>query len=250
MELKDQVADYWDRRSSGFSEAINDEIKNGTNPSRLEITEALGIRAGARVLDVGCGPGYFEMLLGRTGAEFYAIDYSKDMVERARDNISKAGFAADVRHMDAQRLDFQDGMFDAVVSRDVFWSLPDPEAAYREMLRVMKPGAKAYIRDGNYYLHLHDETYRRKPAPRLEHVGNQAGSHYKFNDGQVDFKEIEDLALDLPASSHRRPQWDADILASLPCSEIRIKMRRFESVKGESLVGSFEIFFTKEDSKA
>ncbi len=249
MELKDQVADYWDRRSSGFSQAVNDEIKNGTNPYRKDIVETLGIGPGSKVLDIGCGPGYFEMLLGDTGAEFHAIDYSREMVSQARDNIRRAGFAADVRHMDAQKLDYPDGMFDAVMSRDVFWSLPDPEAAYGEMLRVMKPGAKAYIRDGNYYLHLHDETYRRKPSLPSEHVGRRAGSHYKFNDDKVDFREMDVLALDLPASSHRRPQWDADILASLPCSEIRMKLRRFTSVNEESLVGSFEIFFTKEDSK-
>ena len=34
MELKDQVADYWNRRSSGFSDAVMDEVRNGTNPSR------------------------------------------------------------------------------------------------------------------------------------------------------------------------------------------------------------------------
>ena len=250
MELKDQVADYWNRRSSGFSDAVNDEIQNGMNASKNTIVEELGIVTGSKVLDVGCGPGYFEMLLGDTGAEIHAIDYSEGMVARARDNISKRGFSADVRQMDAQKLDFPDGTFDAVLSRDVLWSLPDPEAAYREILRVMKPGAKAYVRDGNYYLHLHDETYRRKPDPRPERIGETAGSHYRFNKDQVDFREMDDLALDLPSSSRRRPQWDAGILASLPCSEVRMNLRRFISASGESLVGSFEIFFTKEDSEA
>ena len=250
MDLKDQVADYWDRRSSGFSEAVKDEIRNGANPSRDEIISWLGIGAGSKVLDIGCGPGYFEMLLGGTGAEFYAIDYSREMVVKATENAAKAGVAADIRRMDAQRLDFPDSMFDAVVSRNVLWSLTDPESAYREMLRVMKPGARAYVADGNYYLHLHDGSYRRKLLPRPNAPDQRAGSHYKFNKDQVDFKEIEDLALDLPASSRRRPQWDADVLASLPCTEIRMKLRRFESVSGGSLVGSFEIFFTKEDPKA
>ena len=69
MELKDQVADYWNRRSSGFSDAVMDEIRNGTNPSRDVILEGLGIGPGSKVLDVGCGPGYYEMLLGDVGAE-------------------------------------------------------------------------------------------------------------------------------------------------------------------------------------
>ena len=248
MELKDQVADYWDRRSSGFSEAVLDEIQNGTNPSREEISRWLGIAEGAKVLDVGCGPGYFEMLLGDSGAEFHAVDYSKDMVERARENARKAGIAVEIRRMDAQDLDYPDGTFDAVLSRDVLWSLPDPEAAYREMLRVMKPGARAYIRDGNYYLHLHDGSYRRKPRLNAPPREDRAGSHYRFNADNVDFREMDAMAEALPASRRRRPQWDAEILASLPCSEIRMRLSRFLSVNDESLIGSFEIFFAKEGS--
>ncbi len=250
MELKDQVADYWNRRSSGFSDAVMDEIRNGTNPSRDVILEGLGIGPGSKVLDVGCGPGYYEMLLGDVGAEMHAIDYSEDMVEKARANVLKSGFAADVRQMDAQSLDYPDGCFDAVLSRNVLWSLPDPETAYREMLRVMKPGARAYVCDGNYYLHLHDEAYRRKRPRAAELAEKAVGSHYRFNDDKVDFREMDAIASSLPASARRRPQWDCEILMSLPCSEIRTRLRRFVSVDDESLVGSFEIIFTKEDSQA
>ena len=249
MELKDRIADYWDRRSLGFSAAVKDEILNGKNASCPEIVRELDIGEGTRVLDVGCGPGYFEMMMRDTGAEFHAIDYSQDMVKAARDNMAENGIRADVRHMDAQRLEYPDGMFDAVVSRNVFWSLPDPEAAYREMLRVMRPGAKAYLSDGNFYLHIHDASYRRKRKPEDRPKEPVAGSHDRFNYGNVDFKEIEILAKDLPCSMHARPQWDLDILCSLPCSDIRTRIRRFDSEDGRRLAGYFELFFTKEETE-
>ncbi|MBP5203238.1 MAG: class I SAM-dependent methyltransferase [Candidatus Methanomethylophilaceae archaeon] len=249
MELKDQIADYWDRRSLGFSAAVKDEILNGTNASGPEIVRELGIREGVKVLDVGCGPGYFEMLLGDTGAEFHAIDYSQNMVEAARANLAERGIEAEVRRMDAQSLEYPDRTFDAVISRSVFWSLPDPEAAYREMLRVMKPGARAYLSDGNFYLHTHDSTYRRKRLPEKAKREPVAGSHERFNYGNVDFKEIEILAEGLPCSSRVRPQWDLGVLCDLPCSDVRARIRRFDSEDGRRLAGSFELFFTKEEDR-
>jgi SAM-dependent methyltransferase len=248
MELKDRIADYWDRRSLGFSAAVKDEILNGKNASCPEIVRELGIGKGTKVLDVGCGPGYFEMMMKGTGAEFHAIDYSQDMVRAACANLAENGMQADVRRMDAQRLEYPDGTFDAVIARNVFWSLPDPKAAYREMLRVMRPGAKAYLSDGNFYLHIHDASYRRRRGPKDRPREPVAGSHYRFNCGNVDFNEIEALAEDLPCSMHARPQWDLGILSSLPCSDIRARIRRFDSEDGRRLAGCFELFFTKEET--
>ena len=246
MELQERITDYWNRRSPGFSAAVMDEITNGDGAHVQEAARKLGVRAGAKVLDVGCGPGYFEMLLGGTGAEFHAIDYSEGMAEAAKANIAAGGIEADVRRMDAQDLDYPDSFFDAVVSRNVLWSLPYPEAAYREMARVMKPGAKAYVCDGNYYLHIYDEPYRRRI--RRDKGEEKAGSHCKFNNGDVDFKEIEELAKDLPCSRVRRPQWDVEMLCSLPVSDIEVKVRRFDTEDGGRLIGFFELFFTKEGS--
>ena len=245
LELIDKVTDYWDRRCGGFSGAVIDEIDNGDNPRREEIVSRLGLKNGTRLLDVGCGPGYYEMLLADTGAELHAVDYSQGMVDKARENLASKGINADVRQMNALDLDYPDGYFDAVVSRNVLWGLTEPVRAYSEILRVLRPGGRAYILDGNYYLHLFDESYRRPPAPPRSGGRDMPGSHFKFNKDQVDFKEIEILAQDLPLSRVRRPQWDVDVLCGMDCAEIDI--RPVKAGVDRRVVTAFEIFIVKED---
>lgn len=225
-----------------------DEVVNGTMDLRDRLIDLLGIHEGTKVLDIGCGPGMFEMIFGSTGAELFAIDYSQGMVDEAVSNTGRMGIVADIRRMNAQELEFEDEMFDVIVSRDVFWSLVDPEATYREIVRVMKPGAKAFIIDGNYYLGLFDENYRYKP-PKTPQVQKKepVGSHYKFHDGKVDFKVMDELAKDLPLSRQKRPQWDVQILCDLPCSDINVRMRAHPQEDGlPRRIGRFEITFTKE----
>ena len=47
----------------------------------------------------------------------------------------------------------------AVVSRNLVWNLEDPEAAYKEWLRVLKPGGKLFVFDGNHYCYLYNAEY-------------------------------------------------------------------------------------------
>lgn len=61
------------------------------------------------------------------------------MLAEARKNAVHYGVDIDFRRMDAQKLDFEDGIFDLVISRNVLWNLEQPEQAYREWLRVLKP---------------------------------------------------------------------------------------------------------------
>lgn len=241
MGLSEEIADYWSRRSSGFSDAVIDECVNGDGRVRDMLVSELGIGPGSRVLDAGSGPGFFEMVLEGTGAELHAVDFSEAMVEKARENAP----SAIVRRMDVQSLEYPDGFFDAVVSRNVLWSLTDPAKAYSEIVRVMKPGAKALVIDGNYYLGLYDERYARQNEPCPRNPGtDRPGSHAKFNRGDVDFREMENLALGLPLSRVLRPVWDLEVLCGLPVSEVgfRISSRRTD---GFRRIGQFTITFTR-----
>ncbi|MCQ2084980.1 MAG: methyltransferase domain-containing protein [archaeon] len=246
MELQDEIEDYWTRRGNGFSRSINDEFENGNNTVREELLSKLGLSKGMKVLDIGCGPGYFELILKDMGLELYGIDYSNGMVENAKVNMEHHGIKADIRRMDAQALEFEDCMFDAVISRNVLWSLVRPRDAYSEILRVMKPGAKAVIIDGNYYLHLFDKRYERKAPPVMPKHKDFAGSHYKFNDEKVDFNEITELAKGLPLSKEIRPNWDFSVLSEMPCSNIDVSIRARADDSGFRRIGMFTITITKE----
>ena len=158
------------------------------------------------------------------------------MTAQAEKRFKEAGAEVLVRQMDAQKLEFADENFDAVVSRNVLWNLDDPAAAYREMHRVLRPGGKLIISDGNMYLYMHDEEYARLHEKQMEEMRKKheidGGLHGKHNVDHVDFSIIEKIAEDLPMSRRRRPQWDFEQLISLGFDDIHVKLHGKELPMG------------------
>jgi len=103
-----------------------------------------GLVDGADVLEVGVGTGR-NIPFYPSQARVTAIDLSPRMLKRARKRAEELGRTVDLREMDAQRLEYPDGSFDAVVSTFVFCSVPDPVAGLREIRRVLRPGGKLYM---------------------------------------------------------------------------------------------------------
>lgn len=101
----------------------------------------------AKALEIGAGTGFFSLNLRQAGVlgEVHVTDISPGMVEAAERNAERLGFAVEGRTADAERLPYEDGTFDIVVGHAVIHHLPDVEQAFREMLRVLRPGGRVVI---------------------------------------------------------------------------------------------------------
>ena len=102
----------------------------------------LGDVAGLDVLDVGCGTGRHALRLAARGARVHAVDFSAEMLARAR---AKAGADAVtfLAHDLGQPLPFDARRFERVVCGLVVDHIADLPALFREMARVCRPGGGA-----------------------------------------------------------------------------------------------------------
>lgn len=87
-----------------------------------------------RVLEVGCGQGHLTRALSERGVDIVGVDANPHATDLAGTDR--------VRHMYAQDLDFEDGMFDVILSVHAIEHIPPLEEAFSEMARVLKPGGR------------------------------------------------------------------------------------------------------------
>lgn len=99
---------------------------------------------GARVLDLGIGPGVSGIEMARTAPErlYVGVDLSMPMLEIARRRVRDAGVRLPLVRGDVARLPFPDGSFDAATAHSFLYLLPDSEAALEEIARVLVPGGR------------------------------------------------------------------------------------------------------------
>jgi SAM-dependent methyltransferase len=104
------------------------------------------LQQGQKVLELGCGIGYFTRELARSGAEIAAIDISPDLLEVARRDCSSENVSFEVQN--AYALTYKDETFDSVVGSSVLHHL-EIDAALREIARVLRPGGSIYFTEPN-----------------------------------------------------------------------------------------------------
>jgi phosphoethanolamine N-methyltransferase len=99
---------------------------------------------GRRVLDLGCGSGGITLFIARhfNPSQIVGFDVELPVIEQARQRAAKAGLAGQVEFTQGPpgRLPFADGSFDVAFSKDAMVHIPDKEAIFAEIFRVLKPG--------------------------------------------------------------------------------------------------------------
>jgi SAM-dependent methyltransferase len=113
--------------------------------------EALALKPGERVLDLGSGAGVDVFLAARrVGPTGFAVgvDMTPEMLERARKNAAKGGFTnVEFREGRLEALPVEDASIDAVTSNCVINLVPDKAAVFVEIARVLKPGGRVVVAD-------------------------------------------------------------------------------------------------------
>jgi ubiquinone/menaquinone biosynthesis C-methylase UbiE len=124
----------WERVAGKYDEAWT----SLTTQFADSLLTAAGVKPGMRVLDVACGPGNVAAAAHRLGAIPVGVDFSRNMILRARQNHPEIEFFEG----DAERLEFASENFDGVVMNFGVLHLANPETAFAEAQRVLRRGGR------------------------------------------------------------------------------------------------------------
>ena len=131
-----RVADQWDEIRAGyFTEVMRDAA----------IAKA-ALPPGAVAADIGTGTGFVAAALARQARHVYAFDASPEMLAAASRNLSGLSNVT-LKQAEGQAIPFPDESVDGVFANMYLHHAPDPAAAIREMVRLLKPGGVLCITD-------------------------------------------------------------------------------------------------------
>jgi SAM-dependent methyltransferase len=115
---------------------------------------ALGAVRGARVVDVGCGDGRLAELLVDAGLHVTGVEPAAYLRERFRERVLAVDPASSIVDGLADKLPFEDGEVEHIVTTEVLEHVPDPAAALRELRRVLAPGGTLCVAVPTSYTEL------------------------------------------------------------------------------------------------
>lgn len=216
-DLKEDIRAYWSNRSGTFDLAFGHKIADGPefDAWATAIRDGLGDRP-LKVLELACGTGEITRVLASLGHEVTAIDFSEAMLA-----VSKA------KHRDTPKVRFMladaeftmepDATYDAIVCRHLVWTLTQPEQAFADWHRILRPGGKLLFFDGNW------------AAPTLlGHVASwliRAIEHFRGRDPHYDGAMGDrhaDIMRRLPFGSGLAPEWVIPLLRGAGFADVKV----------------------------
>jgi len=126
-----------------------------------ELIRLCHLSEGKYVLDVGCGVGITACYIAKKyDCRVVGIDISEEMINRSKERAERKSVKNKVEFKvaDAQKLPFNDAIFDIVIGESVLAFIEDKEKATKECLRVLKPGG---------YIGFNEATWIKTPPIEL-----------------------------------------------------------------------------------
>jgi SAM-dependent methyltransferase len=111
-------------------------------PVSERLCDAIGLRAGERVLDVATGSGNTAIAAARRLCDVTGVDYVPALLERGRARAAAEGLRVTFQEGDAEALPVADGAYDVVLSTFGSMFAPNQEQTARELLRASRPGGR------------------------------------------------------------------------------------------------------------
>jgi len=141
------MSEMWDEEAASFDEAADHGLADpSVRTAWRELLLGLLPPAPADVADLGCGTGTLSQLLAEEGYAVTGLDFSPQMLARARLKAPGITFvegdAADPR--------LPESAYDVVLCRHVLWALPDPVDALRRWAALLRPGGRLVLVEGHW----------------------------------------------------------------------------------------------------
>jgi len=156
FSLKDEICDYWSGRAATFDQSASHKIedRHGLPEWQHLVRSACALQAGEdlsgwQVLDIACGTGEISRVLTSLGASVTGLDFSETMLGLARQKLAGRDWRPVLSDAEAM-IQIEDSRFDFAITRHLAWTLTNPQTAYGEWFRVLKPGGRLLVVDGNF----------------------------------------------------------------------------------------------------
>lgn len=206
-DIKGVIEKRWSARAQSYDCAPGHGIhSDGEKQTWLGIlASALNNKKKLTILDAGTGTGALALMLAEMGHDVFGIDLSGQMLQRAGEKAKAKDLRVTFKVGDAENPPFSPGSFDAIVSRHVLWTLPNPEKAVSAWKELLKPGGHLIIIDGNFkYMAektMIQEAWRFLAMPLVMLT--------EFRDPRMPGKELDEK---LPMRHRERPEADVVML--------------------------------------
>lgn len=151
---KQVIGRYWGEQAATFDDQFLHSIATKAERRAWERILGLLVASGRTldVLDVGCGTGFLALLFAERGHRVTGTDLAPEMIARAQEKARERGLSVTYLVDDAEASGLPDAAFDLVISRHLLWTLPHPERAVAEWVRLTRPGGRVAVIDGQWNL--------------------------------------------------------------------------------------------------